>query len=163
MAPATPCPILHLVPAAAPAFTVPPALAGPWRRLAGAARDHVGAFLGEIARVEASDVRVIAPAGAPPTFAADLARGGSELHAAFPDLVRRVVAIDETADGRVTIKLTCEGTHDGAFFGFMLPTRRTVEFAEIHHLRIAGDRVVEDQLELDLRGIIRQLGAPSVR
>lgn len=140
-----------------PSFLVPPALAGPWRQLAGAVRCHVGAFLGD--RPVAAGV-VVAPTDAPASFAEDLVRGAPTLHAAFPDLVRRVVAID--IDGRrVTVRVACEGTHDGAFFGFMMPTGRAVQFEEIHHLRVEHDELVEDRLELDLRAIIRQLGTST--
>jgi predicted ester cyclase len=137
-----------------PSFQVPPALAGPWRQLAASVRCHVGAFLGD--RPVAEGV-VVAPREAPASFADDLVRGAPTLHAAFPDLTRRVVAID--VDGRrVTIRVACEGTHDGAFFGFMMPTGRAVRFEAVHHLRVERDELIEDQLEIDLRAIIRQLG-----
>jgi predicted ester cyclase len=139
-----------------PTFIVPLALAGPWRRLADSVRCHVGSYLGD---TPVADGVVVAPREAPATFAEDLARGAPGLHAAFPDLVRRVTAIDDDGGRRVTIRVACEGTHDGAFFGFMMPTGRAVQFEEIHHLRVEREQLVEDRLELDLRAIIRQLGA----
>jgi predicted ester cyclase len=140
-----------------PTFVVPPALAGSWRRLAEPVRAHVGSYLGD--RPVADGV-VVAPREAPATFAEDLARGAPTLHAAFPDLVRRVTSIDD--EGRhVTIRVACEGTHDGAFFGFMMPTGRAVRFEEIHHLRVERDALIEDRLEIDLRAIIRQLGSAA--
>ena len=130
------------------------ALAEPWHRLGGAVRRHLDAFLGA-ERIGAGIV--VPPPEAPAPFAADLAGGGLALRVAFPDLVRTVIAIERAGERAFTIRIACAGTHDGAFFDVVKPTHRRVRFEELHHVRVEGDRIVEDRLELDLRAIVRQL------
>ena len=89
----------------------------------------------------------------PSTFIEDLISGGPRLRAAFPGLVRRLAWVDVSS-----ICIECEGVHDGAFFDFMLPTRRRVRFDEIHEIALHGG-VVEDRVSIDFRSIIRQLVA----
>ncbi|MGE0548141.1 MAG: ester cyclase [Kofleriaceae bacterium] len=139
----------------ASAIHVRATLDGSWQRLAAVVRDHLGAFL---AGRPVNDKVVVVSRETPSTFADDLAVGAPQLHAAFPDLVRRVTAIDDSGK-RVTVRLSCQGTHDGAFFGFMMPTGRAVRFEEVHHIVVECDQLIEDRLELDLRTIIRQLAA----
>jgi predicted ester cyclase len=136
---------------AAASIDVPPALAEAWFALPMPVRAHVTAYLGT------EPVATTVVADVPDCFADDLATGGRRLRAAFPALVRRLAAVDVAGD-RVEIRIACEGTHDGAFFGLMTPTGRRVRFEERHVLAHAGDRVVVDRLELDLRAVVRQLG-----
>jgi hypothetical protein len=138
---------------------VAPAFVDTWRRLDDSVRDHVHAFLGTTSI--ASNVIVPAATDLPPEIAVDLAQGGVALRAAFPELVRRVVAIAASNPRRVTIRVTCEGRHCGILFGLVKPTRRIVRFDAVHCLTCDGDRIVEDHLEIDLRAIVRQLAARS--
>jgi steroid delta-isomerase-like uncharacterized protein len=78
-------------------------------------------------------------------------------HAAFPDLQVRIE--DQLADGdRVATRWTAEGTHRGAYGG-LPPTGRRVAVSAIHIHRVEGDRLAELWEEIDLLGLLRQLGA----
>jgi predicted ester cyclase len=151
-------PLFGVAPASAPApaFELAPRLDAAWRALPAAARDHLAGFLADAPTARA---HVIAPPGAPASFADDLARGGPALRAAFPTLVRHVAAITRDGD-RASIRIGHTGAHAGAFFGLVLPTGRAVTFTITHDLRLDGDRVVDDRVTIDLRAIVRQLAAP---
>jgi steroid delta-isomerase-like uncharacterized protein len=86
--------------------------------------------------------------------------GVAELRSAFPDL--RLSIEDIIADGdRVARRFTLRGTHGGPFMG--LPaTGRTVMASGIAIDRVAGGRLVESWLSLDVLGLLRQLGALPV-
>ena len=76
---------------------------------------------------------------------------------AFPDLAVRVE--DQLADGdRVATRWTAEATHQGAYGG-LEPTGRRVTVSAIHIHRVEGDRFAELWEEIDLLGLLRQLGA----
>jgi predicted ester cyclase len=137
-----------------------PSLASRWHDLAPAVRHYLDAFLSLAVPGDRLDQVVIAdPHVVPASFTDDLMLGGRRLRAAFPRLARSVVAIE--GGDPLTIRVACEGTHDGPFFGFMLATHRRVRFDEVHELRVHHDRVAEDRLAIDLRAIIRQLGAAT--
>ncbi len=143
-----------------PGLEVAPPLRGRWSELAPELQRHLAAFLAPDAAAQAR-IEVTEREGVPASFAEDLAGGGPLLRAAFPDLVRELVAI-EVAPGTVSVRVACEGTHAGAFFGFMLPTRRRVRFEEVHELAVRGG-AVSDRVTIDVRAIVRQLvGAPSI-
>ena len=93
----------------------------------------------------------------PPTFVDDLAAGGLGLRAAFPRLARRIVGID--AGDRVVVRVACDGTHDGDFYGFLIATGRRVRFDERHELLVRGGELAAHRVEIDLRAIVRQLSA----
>lgn len=77
--------------------------------------------------------------------------------AAFPDL--RLTVEDILAEGdRVAARVTFRGTHRGEFQGIP-PTGRQVTFSSIELNRMAGGKVAEHWVELDLLGLLRQLGA----
>jgi steroid delta-isomerase-like uncharacterized protein len=77
--------------------------------------------------------------------------------AAFPDLEVRIE--DQFADGdRVATRWTAEATHQGAYGG-LEPTGRRVTVSAIHIHRVEGDRFAELWEEIDLLGLLRQLGA----
>lgn len=155
-----PTPLAIVVPlfavAPAPALDIAPRLTTAWSGLPAAARDHLAGFLADPAVARAD---VIAPPGAPASFAEDLARGGPALRAAFPALARHVAAIARAGD-RVSIRIDHAGAHTGAFYDLVLPTGRAVTFPVVHDLRLDGDRVVDDRLTIDLGAIVRQLAAP---
>jgi steroid delta-isomerase-like uncharacterized protein len=77
--------------------------------------------------------------------------------AAFPDL--RLSVEDQVAEGdKVATRWIFTGRHDGDFFGIP-PTGKQVEVTGISIERVAGGRIVEDRMELDALGLMRQLGA----
>jgi steroid delta-isomerase-like uncharacterized protein len=76
---------------------------------------------------------------------------------AFPGL--RVRVEDQVAEGdKVATRWIFTGRHDGEFFGIP-PTGKQVEITGISIERVAGGRIVEDRMELDALGLMRQLGA----
>jgi steroid delta-isomerase-like uncharacterized protein len=76
---------------------------------------------------------------------------------AFPDL--RVAVEDQIAEGdRVVTRLTAQGTHKGAFIGIP-PTGKKVTLTAIHIHRVVGGKVVKLWEEINLLGLMQQLGA----
>jgi steroid delta-isomerase-like uncharacterized protein len=77
--------------------------------------------------------------------------------AALPDV--GFVIEDEIAEGdRVVLRLTIDGTHRGELLG-VAPTGRRVRVPEVLILRVAGGRIVEDWVQVDLLGLLAQLEA----
>jgi steroid delta-isomerase-like uncharacterized protein len=77
--------------------------------------------------------------------------------AAFPDL--RLTVEEILADGdKVAARVTFRGTHRGEFQGIP-PTEQRVTFSSIEVNRMVGGKVAEHWVELDLLGLLRQLGA----
>jgi steroid delta-isomerase-like uncharacterized protein len=86
-----------------------------------------------------------------------LRRSLAPFRAAFPDL--RVRIEDQIAeDDKVATRWTFTGRHDGEFFGIP-PTGKHVTVTGISIERVADGRIVEDRMELDALGLMRQLGA----
>lgn len=82
-----------------------------------------------------------------------------DVRTAFPDL--RVEIVDLVADGdRVARRFVTIGTHRGPFEG-IAPTGRRVSASGIAINRIAGGKIAETWLELDVHGLLRQLAAPT--
>jgi predicted ester cyclase len=81
----------------------------------------------------------------------------SAMFAAFPDTN---MTIDDTvAEGdRVVSRFTVRGTHRGEFEG-IAPTGKQVTLSGIVLSRIEGGRVVEDWEELNMLGLMQQIGA----
>ncbi len=79
------------------------------------------------------------------------------MFAAFPD---SNMTIDDTvAEGdRVVSRFTVRGTHRGEFQGIP-PTGKQVTITGIAISRIEGGRVVEDWEELNMLGLMQQIGA----
>ena len=76
---------------------------------------------------------------------------------AFPDLrltVRNIAAEGDTVAARVDF----HGTHRGEFQGIP-PTGKEVAFSGMEFNRVADGKVEEHWVELDLLGLMRQLGA----
>lgn len=80
-------------------------------------------------------------------------------HAAFPDLV--VTVHDQVAEeDKVVTRWSATGTHAGDFVG-VPATGRRVTVTGIHIHRVRRGRLIEHWEELDLLGVLRQLGMLS--
>ena len=76
--------------------------------------------------------------------------------AAFPD--RRFVVEDMIAEGdKVSARFTMRGTHKGEFRG-IAPTGKEVTMTGIDIIRLTEGKMVEDRVEVDQLGMMRQLG-----
>jgi steroid delta-isomerase-like uncharacterized protein len=76
---------------------------------------------------------------------------------AFPDL--RLTVEDILPEGNmVAARVTFHGTHRGEFQGIP-PTDKQVTFSGIEVDRMVGGKVEEHWVELDLLGLMQQLGA----
>jgi hypothetical protein len=137
---------------------VPASLSDRWVALAAEVRARVEAYLTR------AGVRVSVDAGGdlPATFLDDLAGGGPQLRAAFPGLARRVTAIELRGARAIEIRVSCEGDHDGDFYGFLRATGRRVRFDERHELVLRDDAVAH-RIAIDLRAIVRQLRTSTPR
>lgn len=82
---------------------------------------------------------------------------GQSIVAGFPDVHASVQ--DLLADGDKVIERTqTSATHTGEFNGIP-PTGRQVGWTEIHIYRLEGGKIVEMWSEIDLLGLLVQLGA----
>lgn len=78
-------------------------------------------------------------------------------YAAFPDW--RHTIEDMIAEGdKVVTRFTLRGTHKGEFQGIPA-TGKEIAFTAICIFRIAEGKIVEEWQEIDLIGLMRQLGA----
>jgi len=75
---------------------------------------------------------------------------------AFPDYWIRIDHIAGEVD-RVAARLTQGGTHQGDLFGIP-PTGKTAEWTEMGILRIADGKIVESWFDVDMAGLMQQLG-----
>jgi steroid delta-isomerase-like uncharacterized protein len=76
---------------------------------------------------------------------------------AFPDL--RLTVQDIAAEGgTVAARVAFHGTHSGEFQGIP-PTGKEVTFTSMEFNRVVGGKVEEHWVELDLFGLMQQLGA----
>jgi predicted ester cyclase len=75
---------------------------------------------------------------------------------AFPDFHMTITHI-AAEDDRVAARFVEEGTHKGELFGIP-PTGKRVCFSEIGILRIADGKVVESWYDVDMLGMMQQLG-----
>ena len=76
---------------------------------------------------------------------------------AFPDL--RLTVEDIFSDGNmVAARVTFRGTHRGEFQG-IVPTGKEVAFSSIEIDRMDDGKVAEHWFEMDLLGLMEQLGA----
>jgi steroid delta-isomerase-like uncharacterized protein len=76
---------------------------------------------------------------------------------AFPDLTMTSDEVVEAGD-RVLHRWTCRGTHRGSLQG-LAPTNKPVEIHGISVIRFEGDKPVEEWVEWDALGLMRQVGA----
>ena len=75
---------------------------------------------------------------------------------AFPDL--HVTFEEEFADGDVVIHRGCiTGTHQGEFQGIP-PTGKQVKMKTLDIWRVANGKAVENWVQMDMLGLMRQLG-----
>ncbi|MDQ3808887.1 MAG: ester cyclase [Chloroflexota bacterium] len=100
---------------------------------------------------------------APPGLSAGI-QGYRELmamyHGAFADL--RLTIDDMIAEGdKVVTRFTGSGTHRGDFMG-VAPTGKQAAAGAISIVRVAGGKVTEEWDQLDLLGLLQQLGAIPV-
>jgi len=85
-----------------------------------------------------------------------LKRRGTMMHGAFPDM--KVTAEDLIAEGdRVVVRSSWSGTHTGELMGIP-PTGKVVSVGVIDIVRIAGGKIVEHWGEMDMMGMMQQLG-----
>jgi predicted ester cyclase len=68
---------------------------------------------------------------------------------------------DIIAEGdKVVVRVTGEGVHEGELFGIP-PTNRPMKVTGITILRVAGGKIVERWVEVDMLGALQQLGVIS--
>ncbi len=76
---------------------------------------------------------------------------------AFPDLQGTLE--DLVAEGdRVALRITWRGTNTGSLMG-MPPTDKPVSFGVINILRVANGKIAENWAQVDMLGLMQQLGA----
>jgi steroid delta-isomerase-like uncharacterized protein len=94
--------------------------------------------------------------GGPAAGAGAYAAAVAATHAAFPDLV--VTVQDQVAEeDKVVTRWSATGTHAGDFAG-VPATGRRVTVTGIHIHRVRHGQLIEHWEELDLLGVLRQLG-----
>jgi steroid delta-isomerase-like uncharacterized protein len=79
---------------------------------------------------------------------------------AFPDY-HQVIHDWICAGDRVVARWTTSGTHQGPYNG-IAPTGRVIREHGIDIFRVVDGQIVEHWIELDLLGILRQMGAVSI-
>ena len=97
-----------------------------------------------------------APPGAP-TGIAGVKQFFAMFVAAFPDLHETVDDIVAEGD-KVVTRNTLRGTHTGAFLGIP-PTGKPISVQTIDITRVVGGKLVEHWGQLDMLGLMQQLGA----
>jgi predicted ester cyclase len=92
-----------------------------------------------------------------PELAEEFKRRVGEIRGAFPDYAG--TNVEQVAEGdRVANRFVFLGTHLGEFMG-VAPTGRRVEFVGNSIDRVVEGRIVESWVEVDLLGVLEQLGA----
>ena len=76
---------------------------------------------------------------------------------AFPDLQATIEDLIAEGD-KVAVRQTWRGTHTGNFQGIS-PTGKQVTFTSLEVYHIAGGKLAEEWVELDMLGLMQQLGA----
>ncbi len=95
--------------------------------------------------------------GAPPLDSDGWIQATGSFVEAFPDL--RLTVQDIMAEGdMVAARVSFSGTHDGPFQGIP-PTNKQVAFTSIEMNRMVDGKVAEHWVEIDLVGLLQQLGA----
>ena len=79
---------------------------------------------------------------------------------AFPDLRLTVEEIVSEGD-MVSARVAFEGTHRGEFQG-LPPTGKKVAFSSMEFNRVVGGKVEEHWVEIDLLGLVQQLGVATI-
>jgi predicted ester cyclase len=84
------------------------------------------------------------------------------LHIAFSDLEFTIEDLIGEGD-KVVVRGIVRGRHTGEFRG-IAPTGRPVYWTAIHIVRVEANRIAERWVEVDMLGLLQQLGAiPPVR
>jgi predicted ester cyclase len=92
-----------------------------------------------------------------PELAEEFKRDVTEIRRAFPDYAGTNVV--QIAEGeKVANRFVFMGTHLGEFEG-VTPTGKRVEFTGNSIDRVAEGKIVESWVEVDMLGVLRQLGA----
>ena len=92
-----------------------------------------------------------------PELAEEFKREVAQMRRAFPDYAGDNV--EQIAEGeKVANRFVFLGTHLGEFEG-VAPTGRQVEFIGHSIDRVADGKIVESRIEVDMLGVMRQLGA----
>src|SRR3712207_9519520 len=92
-----------------------------------------------------------------PELADEFKRDVAEIHRAFPDYAG--TNVEQIAEGEeVANRFVFLGTHLGEFDG-VSPTGKRVEFVGYSIDRVVEGKIVESWVEVDMLGVMRQLGA----
>ena len=92
-----------------------------------------------------------------PGLAEEFKRDIAEIRRAFPDYAG--TNVDQIAEGeKVANRFVFLGTHLGEFEG-VAPTGKRVEFVGHSIDRVVEGKIVESWVEVDMLGVMRQLGA----
>src|SRR5918912_4516588 len=92
-----------------------------------------------------------------PELAEEFKRDVAELRRAFPDYAG--TNVEQIAEGeKVANRFVFLGTHLGEFEG-VTPTGKRVEFVGHSIDRVFEGKIVESWVEIDMLGVMRQLGA----
>ena len=92
-----------------------------------------------------------------PELAEEFKRDVAEIRQAFPDYAG--TNVDQIAEGeKVANRFVFLGTHLGEFEG-VAPTGKRVEFVGHSIDRVVEGKIVESRIEVDMLGVMRQLGA----
>lgn len=99
--------------------------------------------------------------GNPPMSADEWAGMGEMMYAAFPDGKHTIHETYEIGD-RVVLRGSFSGTHTGDFMGIP-PTGKEITVTFLNLDRFADGKLVEHRAEVDMLGLMQQLGAiPSM-
>jgi steroid delta-isomerase-like uncharacterized protein len=79
-----------------------------------------------------------------------------EFYQAFPDMTHGIEDLI-AEDDKVVLRLTNHGTHKGEFQG-IAPTNKEVTITVVAIYRFEDDKIVEMWEELDMIGLLKQLG-----
>jgi predicted ester cyclase len=94
-------------------------------------------------------------------MAENLKRGAAGLRSAFSDVHDQVQ--DQLAEGeKVVTRFSGGGVHRGVFMG-VAPTGKTVTWTGISIDRFAAGKIVERWTEINIFGVLQQLGAVTLQ
>ena len=83
-----------------------------------------------------------------------------EFYKAFPD-VQHTVDDLIAEDDKVAARLTARGTHEGEFHGIS-PTGKQMSLTGMRFFRFVDGKIAEEWANLDMMGLLQQLGAAFV-
>jgi predicted ester cyclase len=96
--------------------------------------------------------------GNPPMDAEQWAGMGTMFYAAFPDGKHTIAEAIDVGSDRVFLRGSFTGTNTGSFMG-MPPTGRKATVTFMNFDRFADGKLVEHRAEVDMFGLMQQLGA----